>query len=197
MTFARTGGAVIEAEGLRTGRQPDRCQRLGVVPLLVDEMQRAVFSKQHQPAEAVAERKDDPFVAGQMYAMFTVTTAFAAATTATDNVQILIKATTSAAPLVVGNKDIQALQLTIGATTRYRDVDLTKSHQIPIALNPQGINAILSLTTSGGYLTIYGLIVMENAAYAAVNFNAGAFDLDIRSYNAAGQKYYAQTRSVG
>ena len=139
----------------------------------------------------------DPFVAGQMYAMFTVTTAFAAATTATDNVQILIKATTSAAPLVVGSKDIQALQLTIGATTRYRDVDLTKSHQIPIALNPQGINAILSLTTSGGYLTIYGLIVMENAAYAAVNFNAGAFDLDIRSYNAAGQKYYAQTRSVG
>lgn len=138
----------------------------------------------------------DPFNGVQMFAVFTVKTAFTSAT-ATDTLQILIK--TAVSKSFSGGAAIQSVLPTIGHSSRFVAADLTKGKQIVIALSPETSNAFTGIaqTTPQGQPVIYGYLIGQDASLAPVSFTAGVFDLELRSENVRGQKYYPQTNSVG
>lgn len=135
----------------------------------------------------------DPFNGQQVFAVFTVKTTFTAGA-ADDSFQLQIKAGTGKAWLgAVLNETLP----TLGQTGRFLVGDLVKGTRIILPLSPQTAKVFGGGYTPTGNPVVFAVINMKDNALAAKNFTGGAFDLEIRHENVAGQKYYPQTNSVG
>lgn len=135
----------------------------------------------------------DAFNGQQLFAVFTVKTNLTF-TTGTDSMLIEIK---SGPDSTFGSAAAQEVRPTIGRSARLFEADLAKGKRFVIALNPITANVGNSAHTPLGRPVIYGLIRGQTALLADVNLAGGTFDLEIRTENPAGQKYYPQTNSVG
>ncbi|MEY3162477.1 MAG: hypothetical protein RIT25_2471 [Planctomycetota bacterium] len=140
----------------------------------------------------------DAFNGLQMFAVLTVKTSFTAAA-ATSSFQFQIKAAT-AAPVVFGSLAAQELTPTIAQSPRFLVGDLQKGSRIVVPLGPftnEFGTGVFALFRPEGVPVIYAFLRTQDAALSPVDFTGGTFDLEIRTENPAGQKYYPQTNSVG
>lgn len=135
----------------------------------------------------------DAFNGVQMFAVLTVKTAFTS-TNADDTIQILIKTGGSGA---FGSAAAQELNPTLAQSARFLAADLTKGKQVVLALSPQTASSIAGAFNPQGKPVVYGLLIGQNAALAAISFTGGVFDLELRAENVRGQKYYPTATSVG
>lgn len=142
--------------------------------------------------------RQDSFNGQQLFAVLTIKTAFTF-TNATDSFFFEIKTSQNSTALDTGAGAAltQEGRPTLARSARFLGADLTKGKRIVVALSPQTNSSGNIVNTPLGWGVIYGLLRAETVAFAAINMTGGTFDLEIRTENPAGQKYYPQTTSVG
>jgi hypothetical protein len=135
----------------------------------------------------------DAFNGVQMFAVLTVKTAFTSAA-ADDTIQVLIKNGASGAFISAAAQEINPV---LAQSSRFLATDLYKGRQVVLALSPVTASSIAGAFNPQGKPVVYGLLIGQDSGQAPVSFTGGVFDLELRTENVRGQKYYPQATSVG